>query len=65
MCPLHYKLDQVMASAENAFRETTIAMLIADPNRPSPLVESIPTTPASGLVSARIIRRATAASTAS
>jgi Rrf2 family protein len=57
MCPLHHKLDQVIGLAENAYRATTISMLVADPNRPTPLVDGIPTASASGLVPARIIER--------
>jgi Rrf2 family nitric oxide-sensitive transcriptional repressor len=31
LCPLHKRLDEAMAAAEKAFRETTIAEVTADP----------------------------------
>ncbi|HRP62007.1 MAG TPA: Rrf2 family transcriptional regulator [Phycisphaerales bacterium] len=33
LCPLHQRLDDAMAMAERAFRETTIAEVTADPTR--------------------------------
>ena len=56
LCPLHRRLDEAMASVEAAFRGTTIAEVVADPSPSRPLVDGIPTAPASGLVSARVLR---------
>jgi Rrf2 family nitric oxide-sensitive transcriptional repressor len=57
LCPLHRRLDEAMASVEAAFRATTIAEVVAEPSASKPLVDGIPTAPASGLVAARILRR--------
>jgi len=57
LCPLHRRLDEATASVEAAFRATTIAEVVAEPSSSRPLVEGIPTAPASGLVPARILRR--------
>jgi Rrf2 family protein len=57
LCPLHRRLDQAIASVESAFRATTIAEVVAEPASSRPLVEGVPTAPASGLVSARVLRR--------
>ena len=57
LCPLHRRLDQVMESVEHAFRAMMIAEVVADPSPSRPLVDGIPTAPASGLVSARILRK--------
>lgn len=59
LCPLHKRLDQAIASVEAAFRGTTIAEVVADPNPSRPL-QDIPVTPATGLVSARVLKRGTA-----
>ncbi len=40
LCPLHKRLDEAMASVEEAFSGSTIEDLISDPTRPSPLCES-------------------------
>ena len=40
LCPLHHRLDHVMAEAEDAFRKTTIAELLAEPTRSTPLCET-------------------------
>ena len=57
LCPLHRRLDSAIAWIETAFRATTIAELVAEPSKSRPLTESIQTEPASGLVSARVLRR--------
>ncbi len=58
LCPLHRRLDEALAMVEAAFRATTIAEVIADP---TPSGTGIPTAPASGLVSARVLRRGSTA----
>ncbi|RIK67081.1 MAG: transcriptional regulator [Planctomycetota bacterium] len=40
LCPLHRRLDEAMASVEDAFAGSTIEELISDPTRPTPLCES-------------------------
>jgi len=40
LCPLHHRMDHVLAGAEKAFRETTIAELLNDSNPSTPLCES-------------------------
>ena len=40
LCPLHRRLDHAMAAVEQAFRESTIAELLVDPNGQRPLVET-------------------------
>jgi Rrf2 family protein len=39
LCPLHRRLDEAMARVEQAFRESTIADLLAEPNASKPLCE--------------------------
>lgn len=39
LCPLHRRLDDALATVEKSFRETTIAELLADPSRLSPLCQ--------------------------
>jgi Rrf2 family transcriptional regulator, nitric oxide-sensitive transcriptional repressor len=58
LCPLHHKIDTALELVENLFRNTTIRDVVAEPNRPTPLVEGEPIVPASGLVAARVLRRA-------
>ena len=58
LCPLHRRLDAALASVEAAFRGTTIAEVVAEPSTSKPLVDASPTAPASGLVPARVLRRA-------
>jgi Rrf2 family protein len=57
LCPLHRRLDAAIAYVEAAFRATTIAEIVAEPSSSRPLAEGIPTMPASGLVSARVLHR--------
>lgn len=42
LCPLHRRLDNAMASVENAFRDTTLADLLSEPNPSVPLCEFPP-----------------------
>jgi Rrf2 family protein len=37
LCPLHNRLDEAIASVEKSFAETSIADLLAEPGRTSPL----------------------------
>ena len=37
LCPLHRRLDDALASIEKAFRETTIAEVLAEPSTSRPL----------------------------
>ena len=39
LCPLHRRLDDAMASVERAFRDSTIADLLAEPTTSTPLCE--------------------------
>ena len=58
LCPLHRRLDQAIASVEQAFRNSTLAELVAEPTGSKPLCE-IPTDPAAGLVPLKILRSTT------
>ena len=40
LCPLHRRVDQAMAMVETAFRETTLADVIDEPNGSTPLCET-------------------------
>ncbi len=40
LCPLHHRMDSVLQGAEDAFRKTTLAELIADTSRSTPLCEA-------------------------
>lgn len=40
LCPLHQRMDEALASVEKAFGETTLAEVLADPNRSTPLCET-------------------------
>lgn len=42
LCPLHRRLDDAMAKAEEAFATSTIAELLAEPTTSTPLCESKP-----------------------
>ncbi len=37
LCPLHRRMDEAMAMVENAFRNTTLAEVLAEPTRSKPL----------------------------
>lgn len=54
LCPVHKRLDQAIESVENAFRNSTIGELVAEPSSSKPLGE-IPTRPASGLVPLNVL----------
>ena len=40
LCPLHTRLDNAMAMVEVAFRSSTLAEVLAEPSRSTPLCES-------------------------
>ena len=42
LCPLHRRMDDAMARVEDAFRQTTLAEILADPSESSPLCEIRP-----------------------
>lgn len=47
LCPMHQRIDQALATVEAGFRESTIADLLNDPDRPRPLcagAEPVPST---------------------
>jgi Rrf2 family nitric oxide-sensitive transcriptional repressor len=37
LCPLHRRLDDALASVEDAFRDSTLAEILAEPSRSIPL----------------------------
>lgn len=39
LCPLHRRMDNALAMVENAFRETTLAEVLAEPTASRPLCE--------------------------
>ncbi len=39
LCPLHTRLDNAMALVEDAFRKSTLAEVLAEPSRSTPLCE--------------------------
>lgn len=39
LCPLHRRMDNALALVEQAFRETTLAEVLAEPTRSRPLCE--------------------------
>jgi Rrf2 family transcriptional regulator, nitric oxide-sensitive transcriptional repressor len=39
LCPLHKRLDNALAMVEKAFRETTLAEILAEPTKSHPLCE--------------------------
>jgi Rrf2 family nitric oxide-sensitive transcriptional repressor len=39
LCPLHKRLDDALATIEKAFRDTTMAEVLADPNTSKPLCD--------------------------
>jgi Rrf2 family protein len=42
LCPLHKRLDDALASVEAAFRDTTLAEILAEPTASPPLCEEPP-----------------------
>ncbi len=57
LCPLHRRLDEAFALVEAAFRQTTIAEVVATPSSSKPSMAGVPTAPASGLVPLDVLRR--------
>jgi Rrf2 family protein len=45
LCPLHKRLDNALASVEDAFRATTLAEVLAEPTRSVPLCDFPPESP--------------------
>jgi Rrf2 family protein len=45
LCPMHRRLDDAMESVERAFRNSTVAELLADPNPSRPLCDFPRSTP--------------------
>jgi len=43
LCPLHRRMDNALAMVEDAFRQTTLAEVLAEPTSSRPLCE-LPTT---------------------
>ena len=41
LCPLHKRMDDALEKVEAAFRDTTLAEILADPNESVPLCEAI------------------------
>jgi Rrf2 family transcriptional regulator, nitric oxide-sensitive transcriptional repressor len=39
LCPLHARMDQALATVENAFRQTTLAEILAEPTTSVPLCD--------------------------
>jgi Rrf2 family protein len=39
LCPLHRRLDRAMSEVEQAFAQTTLAEVLSEPGRPTPLCE--------------------------
>ncbi|MFM7148821.1 MAG: RrF2 family transcriptional regulator [Gemmataceae bacterium] len=39
LCPLHRRLDNALATVENAFRSSTLAEILAEPTQSKPLCE--------------------------
>ena len=50
LCPLHRRLDQAMAQVEQAFRDSTIADLLAEPTSSKPLCEAPASSSGSGKI---------------
>ncbi len=42
LCPLHKRLDEALATVEDAFRRTTLAEVLADPSTSRPLCDFPP-----------------------
>lgn len=42
LCPLHRRLDDALAHVEQAFRDTTLAEVLAEPSRSVPLCDVTP-----------------------
>jgi Rrf2 family protein len=63
LCPLHRRLDDALGLVETAFKETTLAEVVAEPSTSQPLCD-IPTEPATGLVPLRLLRKGKGGGTA-
>lgn len=48
LCPLHRRMDQALATIEDAFRKTTLAEVLAEPTASAPLCEVPRPRPARG-----------------
>lgn len=46
LCPLHRKLDNVLADMEKAFKESTLSEMMNQPGYPQPLCDFVNSTPA-------------------
>jgi Rrf2 family nitric oxide-sensitive transcriptional repressor len=46
LCPLHRRMDQALESVETAFRNSTLAEVLAEPSKSVPLCDGPPTPPA-------------------
>ena len=55
LCPLHRRLDDAVALVEKAFKDTTLAEVVAEPSNSKPLCD-IPTEPAAGLVPLKFLQ---------
>lgn len=42
LCPLHFRMDHAISEMEKAFRATTLAEILADPNPSIPLINTPP-----------------------
>lgn len=42
LCPLHRRMDNALAMVEDAFRDTTLAEVLAEPTSSHPLCEVVP-----------------------
>lgn len=42
LCPLHRRMDNALAMVEDAFRQTTLAEVLGQPNEPTPLCDIRP-----------------------
>lgn len=45
LCPLHHRMDKALASVEDAFRQTSLAEILAEPTQSVPLCEFPEMTP--------------------
>lgn len=43
LCPLHKRMDEALASVEDAFRKSTLAEVLAEPGQSVPLCDGEPT----------------------
>jgi Rrf2 family transcriptional regulator, nitric oxide-sensitive transcriptional repressor len=41
LCPLHRRMDDALATVEEAFRNSTLAEILAEPTRSTPLCEAV------------------------